>query len=320
MTGLVLFVYAGSVVAAVILVRTLNRRERRVFVLWQGCEALSRAVRSARRRFVVAIGFTALLLFAGFVAALAFPRLLGMPVAIAPAIAGAGGLLLYAVTPPASSSMEGNSVRVASLELRHAWSFASRRSLVGLAALFGSVLVLLLVTGLTSSPDDAGRYRAITFMSDSFISSAMPYPGWFYAIPLITATILLAVTALLALRRIASVPSLPGPGLERQDRVWRIASTRILTTIIAAIMSLQLGGIAVFAGSTAHNAAFQPGVPLIAQATADTLFMIGIVALGASLVWFTLATLRAFELPQTVAHDAAIRVEPGTDSTAMSNQ
>lgn len=266
---------------------------------------LSAAVRSAKRRFVVAVGFTAVLLLAAFVTTIALPTTLGLPLAVAPSVAGAAGLLLYTVTPPAVGSVSEGDVRVASLARRRVWSFASRRALTGLAALLVATCVLLIVTGITSRPDGAGRYRAITFADDAFMSSATPYPGWFYAVPLLVVLACLAVAALLALRRIATTPSFPGLGLERQDRAWRVASTRVVVDLVAASLTLQLGGVAVFAGNAIHNAAFNPGVPLVKQVVGDALFIIGIAALVASVVWFPLAALRAFGLPYTVAADVA---------------
>jgi nitrate reductase gamma subunit len=50
---------------------------------------------------VVAVGFALVLLLAGFVVSLAVPEWLGLAAAIAPAVAGAGGLLLGALGPTA---------------------------------------------------------------------------------------------------------------------------------------------------------------------------------------------------------------------------
>ncbi|WP_188043212.1 hypothetical protein [Changpingibacter yushuensis] len=305
MTGLALMAYAVLIVVAVVVVWMLTQRARRTHAFRQGNEALCAAVRSAKRRFFVAVGFTAVLLLVGFVTTLAFPAALGLPLAVTPSVAGVAGLLLYAAMPPPADSAAEGGVRVASLAPRHAWSFMSRRALVGLIALFAGTFVLLVVTGVTSSPDDAGRYRAITFWGDTFMSSATPYPGWFYAIPLLIALGLLALAAVLVLRRIATTPSLPGAGLEREDRAWRVVSTRVVTNLVSAAATLQLGGVAVFAGIAIRNAASQPGVPLALQAVGNALFVIGIAALAASIVWFTLAALRAFGLPHAVAFDVA---------------
>lgn len=305
MAGPALMAYAGLTVLVVVVAWSLAQRARGSHAYQQGSEVLSTAVRSAQRRFIVAAGFTAGLLLVGFVTTLALPSALGLPLAVAPSVAGAAGLLLYAATSPAVESVTEGEVRVASLAPRHAWSFASERAMTGLAALLVATTALLIVTGITSSPDDAGRYRAITFANGAFMSSASPYPGWFYATPLLVALACLAVVTSLALHRIAITPSLPGRGLERQDRAWRVASTRVVVDLVAAALSLQLGGIAVFAGNAIHTAAFSPGSPPVMQMVGAALLIIGIAALAASLVWFTLAALRAFGLPHTVASDVA---------------
>ena len=113
------------------------------------------------------------------------------------------------------------------------------------------------------------------------------------------------VVALLALRRIAVTPSLPGPGLERQDRAWRVESTRIVINVLTASLALQLGGVAVFAGDAIRNAAITPEEPFDMHTFGVALLVIGIVALAFSVIWFTLAAVRAFELPHTVAAEVA---------------
>lgn len=305
MAGLVLFAYVVVIVIAVGVVWVVSQRAGRVFAFRPGGDALGVAVRFAKRRFLVAGAATAVVLLAGFIGAATFPAALGLPLAVAPGLAGAAGLALYAATPPPKHPVGEDGTRAASLEPRRSWSFAPWRVLSLLAVLFGATFVLLLVTSVTSSPDEAGRYREVTFSDATFVSSSGPYPGWFYALPLIATLVLLLAAALLAARRIAVTPSLPGAGLDRQDRSWRIASTRVVTTLVAACVSLQFGGVAVFGGNAIHNAAFHPGVSTATQITGDLLFVLGIAALVASIVWFTLAVLRAFGLPHAVAHHAA---------------
>ena len=298
--GIALFVYAAPVIVLVVLIWVVARRAPQTSRTAQHSVALTHAVRAAQTRAIVAIGFTAVLLFVGFAVATAFPSLLGVPVAVAPALAGTGGLLLYAFTPPAADPSGVTHAHAASLTPRRGWTFTPRKTLVGLFGLVAATFALFVVTGVTSSTDDAGRHRAMTFVGDGFMSSASPYPGWFYAIPLMVATAGLVVAALLALRRLASTPSLPGPGLEQEDTVWRVESTRVLTTLLGAMMALQFGGVGVIAGNTARNAASHPDVSGVVSAAADAILVVGFVALVASLVCFTLAVLRAFGLQRTL--------------------
>lgn len=305
MVGLVMVAYAGLAVLVVVVAWSATRRARGDARFRQGCELLRGAVRAARRRAFVAVGLAALVLAAGAFVGTAVPSMLGLPLAVAPGLAGAAGLLLHAaIAPPQDQGAQGHR-RAASLEPRGAGSFVSKRSLTGLAALLSGTLALLVITGATSSPDDAGRYRAISFAGEGFMSSATPYPGWFYAVPLMVTTLLLGIAALLALRRIATTPSLPGTGLERPDRIWREASAKVVVGLALATAGLQAGGTALFAGSALTRAADHPEVALLVQSAGGALFLVGLALLAASLVWLTLAALRAFGLPGTVAHEVA---------------
>lgn len=125
------------------------QRARGAHTFRQGSEALSAALRSAKRRFIVAAGFTAVLLLAAFVTTVALPATLGLPLTVAPSVAGVAGLLLYTVTPPPVDSVTEGDVRVASLAPRRAWSFVSKRALTGLAVLLVAMFALLIVTGIS---------------------------------------------------------------------------------------------------------------------------------------------------------------------------
>lgn len=315
MAGTALVVYAGLIALATAAAWVWSRRSRSGPTLRLESEPLTRAVRSARRRFFASLGLTSAVMAIGFAGSLVFPATLGLPLVIAPAAAGAAGLLLYALTPPASAEGFPSEVRVAALEPRHTWSFAPARTLAGLAVLFGAVLVLLVCAAVASSPDEAGRYRAITLTGDGIRSSATPYPGWFYALPLIAVIVLLAVAVLVALRRIATTPSLPGAGLERHDRAWRAASTRIVTSLAAAAVTLQAGGAAVIGGNAIRIAASQPSVPAAAQIIGAGLLLTGLAVLCASAVAYTLAVLRIFSLPGAIARRVVDDAAAGSEAS-----
>lgn len=103
----------------------------------------------------------------------------------------------------------------ASLARRTPWNVAPRAALALLGTAILLLLALLVFTGATSSPDERGRFRAITFTSPLSSSTATPYPGWFYAVPLILGTVLLALAVWAALRRIATTASFPVRGSRR---------------------------------------------------------------------------------------------------------
>ncbi len=297
MAGFAMMLYGLLVVVAVGLAWMTARRRGPVRV----GAAAALTMQAARRRAIVAIGFALVLLLAGFVVSLAVPGWLGLAAAIAPAVAGAGGLLLYAATPP-PQDRETHARFSASLDRRGPWTIAPRGGLTSLGVVLVLLLGVLIFTGATSDVDDRGLYRAITFATSTHSSTATPYPGWFYAVPLMGATALLVIAAWIALRRIATTASLTGEGLQDMDRLWRVRSAQIIVGIAFATVSLQIGGVAVFAGTTMRNAQFHPGVPVAWDVLATLLLILGIVATVVSIASLTLATLRTFTLPGQLSH------------------
>lgn len=265
-----------------------------------GHPTLTAAVRFERRRALASLTLTLALLAASIVAGLHETHLLGLPLILAPAVAGTGGLLLYAATPSLSLPLAPDSTRTARLERRRPWSFLSTRARIGLAALSILAISLFVTTGATSSPDHLGRFRTITFSRAMASSSSGPYPGWYYTVPLLIATALFIGAALLALHRLASTPSLPGPDLAEADLQWRRASTSILTALITAVLCLELGGIAFLAGLTMRSATEGMRAPFASTIAAPGLLTLGAITLVVSLVWFLLAVRRAVDLSRTV--------------------
>lgn len=258
-----------------------------------------RVLRSARRRALAAIGFAIGILVIGALTATLVPQWLGIGAAVAPALAGAGGLLLYAVTPPRQDA-DRQTRYSASLQPRTAWNVSPRGALVGLGIAVTIQVLLLSLTGAASSPDDQGRYRAITVATDTYSSTSTPFPGWFYAAPLIGATAVLAIATWIALRSIASTASLPGEGLEKLDGMWRSSSARIIIGLSTAAICFQLGATSLFAGTTMGPVQFEDDTPTAWQVLAAGLTALGLVSLIISIVALTLATLRAFALAENV--------------------
>jgi len=93
--------------------------------------------------------------------------------------------------------------------------------------------------------------------------------------------------------------------------MWRSRSAQIVVGLAFAAICFQIGGTALFAGTTMGNARFQPGVPLGWQVLATCLTVLGFVSLLLSIVALTLAALRAFALPKRLARsDAEARSQP----------
>ncbi len=316
MDVMALLIYAGMVVLVVGAVFGVSLISQRRSMDWTSNESLTRAVRSAQNRALAAVTFTAILLTIGFLAGISLPQYLGLPLAVTPALSGAAGLLLYALTPPVMASNPMGELRSASLTPRSAWSFAPSSTFIGLGLLTVANLLFLILTGATSSPDSYGLYRSFRIEGPDFSSAASPYPGWYYSIPMMIATVILAGATILALRRVSSTPALPEPGFEGQDALWRVATTRIITTLVAGILSMQLGGAALIAGQAAHNATDWPEFPPKVSALSSIVLLSGIMALLASVVLFGMAASRAFGLKLVVSRDFYRHAPMGVVATA----
>ncbi len=218
-----------------------------------------RAYRRARVRALGCLGGAVLVLVAAVLLDRTRPDLLGLPLALSPGLAAAAALLGYAALPAAADPGAGSVT--ASLTRRTAWSFGSRRAFALPAALAAGYLAFLGWAAVVAGPDDQGRSRAITVtnglpeLGDGALSStASPFPGSFYGAPLAAVTVLLALATYLALRRIATTPTLPVAGLGPADRDWRAVSTQVVTRLAAAALLTYFGATMAFAGITLRSA------------------------------------------------------------------
>ena len=197
--------------------------------------------RSVRARSLLATGAT---LVAGVVAMVAWVAVADEPasdvrVATLPAIGAAVATLAGAVAELTWPHPAGT-VRQASLDARRlAPSLLLRLLWAGLAASAAALVVGV----LTAGPDG----RSVTRSAGDASSTASPYPGSAYAVPVAIALAVLALAAWWAVRRVETRPALPGgsPELDRsvrqesQVRVLRPAATGALLT--AAGLWLTLG-------------------------------------------------------------------------------
>lgn len=293
---LVLVAY-GAIAAAIGLVWVLAVDGRRRL---DAHATPSVTLRSARRRAIIALVFTAFLLAVGWVASSAFAEMLGLPLAVAPLVAGSAGLLLYAATPPrVDGSRDG--AQAASLTPRSAWNAVPTRTASGVLALAGALVAFLVICGLLSSTDEFGLFRVITFESPLSSSSASPFPGWYYGAPIIVLTLVFLAAAYVSLHRVASTPSLPGAGFEAQDRTWREATARVITRLVTAVLLVEFGGVAALGGLTARNALTQPELPGAYGAVALGIAIAGVLVLCASIVCLVRAIVTAVRLPTNVS-------------------
>ena len=210
-------------------------------------------LRAARRRGGLCVAAAAVLLVVGAVVGTTVPGLLGLPLAVAPGLAAVAALLGFAALPPGTARSEGPVS--ASLTPRTAWSYGSRAAFVLPGAVAVVTLGFLTWAAVVAAPDEQGRGRAFALSAPDVGSSAGPFPGGYYGAPLAVVTVLLAVAAYVALRRVATTPALPRPDQADADRRWRTGSSRLVLHLAGAALLGQLGAIVSFAGLAMHNAA-----------------------------------------------------------------
>ncbi|MFJ2504693.1 hypothetical protein [Microbacterium sp. NPDC087592] len=294
MAGIALVGYIVCVAAVVAVVWLVVRgRPRRTEPLAASVQSLLDA---ARRRAVIAVVFSGVVIVALFLAGSFLQSLAGLPIALAPALGGSAGLLLYSATPPRAVVVASGAAREASLTPRTPLSFVPPVGTGLLAAAVILQVAFLIFTGVTSSPDGSGRYRTIAFQTADSASASSPYPGWFYGVPLLVATVVLVAATFLALWRVSSTPALPQRERADVDAGWRRATNRIILAVGGAMLLLQFGGTALQSGSAMHNTYFE-GVPPIWDVLGQTLAGAGLALMIGSIVVLTLATLWAFTLP-----------------------
>lgn len=151
---------------------------------------------------------------------------------LSPGLAASAGLLVIAAVPPLRSAAGAR--RQASLQPRRTLEHLRRRDRVLLVAAPLGVGAITLVAGMFSSPDEFGRYRNLSMSAAGVQSSVGPYPGWFYGLPALALALLLLLSALLALRRIARAPAPADGGEHAADLRQRGLLSRFVARLTAA--------------------------------------------------------------------------------------
>jgi hypothetical protein len=295
MAGVALIGYAFCVTIAVTTMWLLLLRHRPATRLL--APLVVRLLRAARRRVVLAVLFSGLVILTLVAAACFLRPSLGLPLALAPALAVSAGLLLYSATPPHVEVVDSGAGRQASLTPRTPLSFVSPLGAAFLAVAVILQTLFLVFSGVTSSPDDSGRHRLIAFETADAASASSPYAGWFYGVPLLLATIVLLGATFLALWRVSSTPALPHRGLANVDAGWRRATGRIILAISGSALLVQFGASALQSG-LAMRSAYLDGVASGWDTAGLILTMFGLAMMVGSIVAVTLAVLWAFSFRQ----------------------
>lgn len=295
MAGLAVTLYSLGIVVAVAVVWLIVQRRRPVDLPAR----IAPVIAAARRRAVIAVAFALVVFLTVAIAGLTVPGLLGWPLAVAPLVAAAAGMLLYAATPPRDVALSADQPRTATLSPR-SWRTSSPRRWLLAGVEIGAVFVAVVVfCGLTASTDDQGRSRTIRFESALAASTSSPYPGWFYGIPALIGLAALVAATIIALQRIGAVAAFPDPDDADADAQWRRQSASVILKLAVGATLFSLGGTAMIAGGAMSNAVLDT-TPVVWSVLAAVLLCAGILSLVLSVVSVTLAALTAFTIGERV--------------------
>lgn len=246
-------------------------------------------------RLLLSAGVFVVVLLVGLAVTTGAPRLLGLPLVLAPGFGVAAALLLFGAVP--WRTMDRRAIRSAALVRRPAWSAATARA-YGRPIIVGCALIaVLIVTGLTGSPDDAGRSRAFTVTEQGSTNSASPYPGWFYSAPLLAMTVAIVVAGAVAIRRTALLPARSlDPAV---DALWRHGIALVLSRIATAGLLLYLAATLLMVGDALRTTSLNmPGGWGTGAAAAS---LCGLLAAVTALASLASAVRRATFPPSKVA-------------------
>ncbi|MGI5489275.1 hypothetical protein [Microtetraspora malaysiensis] len=165
----------------------------------------------------------------------------------APALAV--GLLVGTLAGELTVPRPHGPVRGASLEIRRARDYLPAFSAPLAAVLSLIAVALLTVTSVTAAADDLGRpgrTLALTSADGTMRSAVGPWPGWFYAWPMLA---VLAAAFLLSALVVHRVVQRGRPGLDAAaravDDAQRAHSARVVTAAYGLCVALPLAGVAV---------------------------------------------------------------------------
>lgn len=174
----------------------------------------------------------------------------GLLVGLTPTLAGAAFLAVHGAGELTWPRPTG-AVRRATLAPRHVADLAPRGLRRFTWALGIALLVVLAVGTFTAAPD--GRSVTVAH-SDTVTAGAGPYPGWYYALPLAVAGVVVLGGSEAVLRLVARRPAVADTSTEDDHRLRRASCSRVLAGV-QCVLGGTLAGVLTFAGLAAHNAA-----------------------------------------------------------------
>ena len=243
-----------SSVIAVAVIAALRRTWRmRPEVVSPSASGLRHATIATRRRVLAAACVGVLVAAVCLLLEDALAASYGLPILLAPACFALGTVATIAVV--GVPAVAPTNRREAELFSRRPWSFGPGWAYVAPAVSAAAVIVFAIAAGLTSSPTQDGTWRGFTIESEVGSSTASPYPGWFYSVPLIVVTVALFAATSAALARLSAAP-LRGTAEDRAVGVLvRQRLTRFVLLAGTGSLLVYFGGALNIAGLAMGNAA-----------------------------------------------------------------
>lgn len=249
----------------------------------------SEAAAAARRH---AGAVTALAWFAAVVVSLVAGPLLartssgdvaGVVVGLVPTLAGLTYVGVHAIGEVTWPRPTG-AVRRAALQRRTLRDVAPRVMSGAVAVWLGALALVALLGSLTAAPD--GRSVEWTFARGS--SSASPYPGWHFSVPLLVGGLVVVGAAVLVLRLVASRPAVVDAAPEWDLRMRSLSAHRVLRGVQLALGltlagQLLMAGIALSGVASTHPAEGLTA-PAVYRAAAIACLVLALVAAVATFV------------------------------------
>lgn len=225
---------------------------------------------------------------------------------LVPGIGVTVGLLVY-VWWPARGGKIGNR-RAASLESRSPTNALKKTTLlwwiVAAALLIGAVGVSFLLKTQAIGFGFEPGFNCELIDGVSQCKLEQPRMGVVLGLPLVALTALLALVTWLAVRRVSTLPVVPGVGYETVDRRWRSQSAAIIVQLGAGAMFIEFAIYVALMGLIASSPSGSEAVPLGFPGFLAIAWMLPVMTIA--LIVFGTAVLRASDLPRYA-----------TDATAM---
>ena len=159
-----------------------------------------------------------------------------------PILTGTVGVASFSFVP---HFREAGDSRSAELIRRTPFTFGPQRAFVAPSAATAILLALVFWFGVISEPD------GMFWRSDR----GGTIPGFFYGVPLLAGTVLIAAVTYLAVRHIASAPRPSDGALRAADATVRLLAIRIILNTVTAAVIMTVGAVLVMAGSTFESMA-----------------------------------------------------------------